>query len=238
MSAARGPRPSAAAVGRRARGLFRGAPAAVRAHVAVRWATAPLAEVVAELPAGGRVVEIGCGHGLVSACAALADPGRTVLGVDIDAEKIRHAREAARGVPNLEFDVAVSGAVPAGPWDAVAFVDVLYLLPESEQRRLLTEAVEQLAPGGLVVVKEMGTEPAWKVRWNTAQETLAVKVLRITAGSEFDFVPPATVAGWLRGLGLAVATRRLDRGRPHPHVLVLGRAAGSPGTSGGPGGAP
>jgi SAM-dependent methyltransferase len=218
-TAARG----AAELGRRARARFGDAPAGVRAHVAVRWATAPLPAVLAQLPAGGRVVDIGCGHGLVSVCAALTDPSRTVLGVDIDPDKIRHAREAAAGIPNLAFEVAESGAVPPGPWDAAAFVDVLYLLPESEQRRLVAEAVAQLVPGGLVLIKEMGTEPAWKVRWNTLQETLSVKVLRITAGSEFDFVPPATMAGWLEELGLDVVARRLDRGRPHPHHLLIGR---------------
>ena len=107
------------------------------------------------------------------------------------------------------------------------FVDVLYLLPADEQRRLLTEAVAQLAPGGSVVVKEMGTRPRWKVRWNTLQETLSVKVLRITEGSSFDFVDPRTMAGWLVDLGLRVRVRRLDAGRVHPHHLLVADAPGT-----------
>lgn len=62
----------------------------------------------------------------------------------------------------------------------------------------------------------------WKARWNTAQETLAVKVLRITEGHEFDFVPTATMAQWLRDLDLRVTTAPLDRGYLHPHVLLRG----------------
>src|SRR5665647_209831 len=85
-----------------------------------------------------------------------------------------------------------------------------------EQRRLLAEAVAELAPGGLLVVKEMGTGPRWKYRWNTWQETLSVRVLGITAGSSFDFVAPAVMAGWLHDLGLTATTQRLDRGRLHP----------------------
>ena len=115
--------------------------------------------------------------------------------------------------------------MPEGPWDAIVFVDVLYLLPADEQRRLLTEAVAQLAPGGSVVVKEMGTRPRWKVRWNTLQETLSVKVLRITEGSDFDFVDPRTMGGWLVGLGLRVRVRRLDAGRVHPHHLLVASAS-------------
>jgi 2-polyprenyl-3-methyl-5-hydroxy-6-metoxy-1,4-benzoquinol methylase len=211
--------------GRAALALFRTAPPAVRAHVHVRWWSAPFAPISAALPAHGRILEVGCGHGLFSAYATLAQTGRTVRGVDIDADKIAHAQVAAQaaGTDRLGFEHAPSGAVPAGPWDAVVFVDVLYLLPAEAQRRLLTEAVAALAPGGSLVVKEMGVEPRWKVRWNTVQETLSVRVLRITEGSSFDFVPPDVTRGWLQDLGLEVETRRLDRGRVHPHHLLVGR---------------
>lgn len=214
-------RPDAA--GRSALALFRQAPAAVRAHVAVRWWSAPFAPISAALPGRGRILEIGCGHGLFSAYAAAEQSGRTVVGVDIDGDKIAHAQAAARvaGTDRLRFAHAPSGAVPEGPWDAVVFVDVLYLLPADAQLRLLREAAAALAPGGTLVVKEMGTEPAWKVRWNTLQETLSVRVLRITEGSSFDFVPPATMASWLEELGFRVELRRLDRRRVHPHHLLV-----------------
>jgi SAM-dependent methyltransferase len=218
--------------GRAALALYSGAPAAVRAHVHVRWWSAPFAPVADALPPAGRVLEIGCGHGLFSAYAALTAPGREVIGVDIDVEKIRAAQAAARrwdppdGVGRLSFAVAPSGAVPAGPWDAVAVVDMLYLLPAAEQRRLLEEAVAALAPGGRLVVKEMGIEPRWKLRWNTWQETLSVKVLRITEGSSFDFVDPAETARWLQELGMTTTTHRLDGGRLHPHHLLVARLPG------------
>ena len=211
--------------GRAALDLYRSAPASVRTHVAVRWWSAPFPAISAALPRAGRIVEIGCGHGLFSAYAALEAPGRTVVGVDIDADKIRHAHAAGAGLDRLQFRVAPSGAVPDGPWDAAVFVDVLYLLPAAEQQRLIGEAVAALGPHGVVVIKEMGTSPAWKVRWNTAQETLAVRVLRITEGGSFDFASPETMAGWLEELGLAVEHVRLDRGRVHPHHLLVGRRA-------------
>ncbi|GAA2726702.1 hypothetical protein CAE01nite_22960 [Cellulomonas aerilata] len=207
--------------------LYAPTPAAVRAHVHVRWWSAPFEPVAAALPATGRVLEIGCGHGLFAAYAALGAPGRRVVGVDIDADKIAHAHVAARGAGSrLSFAVAGSGAVPPGPWDAVVVVDMLYLLPAGEQRRLLTEAAAVLAPGGTIVVKEMGTEPGWKVRWNTLQETLSVKVLGITQGSSFDFVAPREMAGWLEDLGMTTTLQRLDRGRLHPHHLLVARRAG------------
>lgn len=215
------------AAGRAALALYRNAPLAARVHVHVRWWSAPFAAVAPVLPDAGRVLEIGCGHGLFSAYAALTSPRRTVRGVDIDTDKIEIARSAARRCPaDLEFAEGASGSIPAGEWDAVVFVDVLYLLPAAEQRALLDQAAAALAPGGVLVVKEMDLRPRWKARWNAWQETLSVSVLRITEGSSFDFVAPSVMAGWLEEAGLVTRSERLDRGRLHPHHLLTARRAG------------
>jgi hypothetical protein len=78
------------------------------------------------------------------------------------------------------------------------------------------------------VVKEMSTSPRWKARWNRLQEVLSVRVLRITAGGTMVFVDPAVMAGWLREDGLDVEVRRLDAGRLHPHVMLVGARPGDP----------
>jgi len=70
-------------------------------------------------------------------------------------------------------------------------------------------------------VKVMAPDPAWKARWNTIQEALAVKLLRITEGGSFTFLPPDRLGGWLRGQGATVQQRRLDTERIHPHHLLV-----------------
>lgn len=217
--------------GRAALRAYRQLPRSARWHATIRWWSAPFPQIAAFLPPSGRVLEIGCGHGLFSTYAALSGPGRTVVGVDIDADKIDLAQQVAARLPgvDLTFRVADSGAVPAGPWDTIVIVDVLYLLPEPAQRALLRQAAAQLADGGQLLVKEMSPQPRWKATWNRGQETLAVSVLGITEqdasgrSGPFDFVDPATIAAWLREEGLWTAQLRLDRHRLHPHHLVIGR---------------
>ena len=87
----------------------------------------------------------------------------------------------------------------------------------------LREAV-RASRGGVLVVKEVGLVPRWKFRWNQVQETLSVRVLRITEGSSLTFTSPEEFAAMLRDAGLDVVTSaRVDRGRPHPHHLIVGR---------------
>lgn len=207
--------------------LYRSAPLSVRAHVRVRWTTCPLRAVAAQLPPEGRLLEVGCGHGLFSLHAALCSPGRSVLGVDGDRRKVEQARAAAararaRGA-HCDIDLAPPGAVPEGPWDAVALIDVLYLHAPDAHRRLVAECAGRLGPGGVLAVKEMALDPPWKFRANRAQKTLAVRVLGVTVGAPLTFVGPARLGEWMAAEGLDVSHLPLQRGRPYPHHLVLGR---------------
>lgn len=202
-----------------------------RLHTRLRWWWCPLGAVDAAVPAVGDVLEVGCGHGLVALHLALSSPARSVTGVDIDEAKIVEAVAASGrltpGTASVRFEAVAAGYRP-GPgdaWDAVVMVDVLYLLAEADQRELVEAAAATIRPGGAVVLKEMALEPRWKLAWNRFQETLATKVFRITesVGAGLTFVPPVEMAGWLAGAGLDVETRRVDRGYPWPHHLVIGR---------------
>lgn len=212
---------------RRTLALYRDVPAAAQGHVKVRWLTCPFSAVASAIPRAGRILEIGCGHGVFSAYLALTAPDRQVTGVDIAPDKIAAARQAGRRArqrgAQLDFGLTAPGELPAGPWDAIAIVDVLYLLEPALQRELLEHAARLLAPGGVLAVKEMALQPEWKLGWCAFQELLAVRVLRITTGATLRFVAPAEMAGWLEGRGLRTERHPLHAGYLHPHHLVLAR---------------
>jgi 2-polyprenyl-3-methyl-5-hydroxy-6-metoxy-1,4-benzoquinol methylase len=207
--------------------LYRGAPAMVRAHVAVRWATCPFPAVAAQLPASGRILEVGCGHGLLSLFLALSSSDRSITGIDVDDDKVAAAQAAAAGAGlDASFETVAGGALPEGPWAGIGIVDVLYLLSADDQATLLRSCADALAPGGVLIVKEMALVPRWKARWNTLQETAAVKILGLTEGDELTFLPPAQLAAAMVDGGLTVRHRPIHRGYPHPHHLLVGRKPG------------
>jgi len=85
--------------------------------------------VEAKLKAGGRVADIGCGHGASTILMAQAYPKSTFIGYDYHEPSIGHARAAAKaaGVSDrVKFEVAASKDYPGAGFDLVAFFDSLH----------------------------------------------------------------------------------------------------------------
>jgi SAM-dependent methyltransferase len=192
-----------------------------RLHMILRWWLCPMLAVAARVPAEGVIVDLGCGHGLFTLLLARESAGRQVVGIDLDARKIAVARRAR--LPNLRFEVGDIGQVEVPLAQAVTILDVLYLVPYDIQERLLATCAARLAPGGVIVLKETAEVPRWKARLNRLEETLAVRVLRVTVGGAFYFRPHADWQALFERLGFAVETIPLDRGYYHPHVLFVAR---------------
>jgi 2-polyprenyl-3-methyl-5-hydroxy-6-metoxy-1,4-benzoquinol methylase len=206
-------------------GAFDAAPRGARLHVRGRWRSCPFVEVEQLVPTRGRVLDLGCGHGVFSLYLGLTSPDRAVTGVDVDIDKVRVGRDAVgrAGVVNVELRAVEPGWRVTGEWDAITVVDVLYLLGPDEARAQLEAAARALAPGGVVVVKEIDTAPRWKYELARVQELVATKVVRITEGDRVTFVPPAEIAEVLTREGLRVEHRPVHRRRLHPHHVVVGR---------------
>ena len=105
---------------------------------------------------GMRVLEIGCGSGDVTRLAAeLVGPSGSVLGIDIDPDSVRSARERAAqlGVENVAFDVgeAASDAQP-GAFDAL--VARFLLMHQPSPAGTLAAAARAVRPGGTIMVLE------------------------------------------------------------------------------------
>jgi SAM-dependent methyltransferase len=203
---------------------YAGADLRSRWPVWVRRRISGFRPVEARLPRAGEILEVGCGHGLFSHFAALAAPGRRLVGVDVDARKIEVAQRTAwaraRFLPGDALDP------PAGPWDAVVIVDVLYLLDAAAQARALAAACRVLKPGGLLVWKAQ--EPAgWKHALALIQEWLATRS-GLTAGRSLTFLPRAAAVRYLEEAGFVEVCAEPVLGRIYSEVIYTARRPTSP----------
>ena len=197
---------------------YRQEPAAIRLHTALRALSCPFGPLVVELPPEARTLDYGCGHGLFSGLFASRARAR-VTGVDVDQRKIAVASRVL--AESCVFQAIAPGAVPPGPWDVITLVDVLYLMAKEDQLALLGALAAQLAPEGLLLVKEMHLDSRAKLTWLRLQERVMINLLAATKGGQPSFTDPSEFASSLADSGLSVSTRRIDRGYPYPHHLIV-----------------
>jgi 2-polyprenyl-3-methyl-5-hydroxy-6-metoxy-1,4-benzoquinol methylase len=187
--------------------------ARTRIHALLRFLSCPFQRVLRHLPSGGRLLDIGCGHGVFVVLAATR--GTRATGVDPDQRKIRRTS----GVQMIAgYDEAVRGT-----FDAVSIIDVLYKIPIEAWDPLLLRARERLAAGGVLLIKEQDPTARIKNSWNAVQEWIAAR-LGLTLGKAFSYEAPAVFATRLERLGFRdIRVIPVGSGYPHPHVLYTAR---------------
>lgn len=100
------------------------------------------------LKPGGRVLELGCGEGLLLRVLR-GDAYREYLGVDIAAAAI--ARAQAHADARTHFTVGDIGTfTPPHAFDAIVLIESLYYLPDATAT--LARLAQHLAPGGVFIV--------------------------------------------------------------------------------------
>ena len=115
-----------------------------------------------EPPAPGRVLDLGCGYGMIGLAVATAVPGAVVTGVDVNERALLLANEnaAALGLGN-RFTALLPDAVPAeATYDEIWSNPPIRIGKEALHALLLTW-LPRLAPGGravMVVGKNLGAD--------------------------------------------------------------------------------
>jgi SAM-dependent methyltransferase len=138
--------------------LFRGTERFFRpgykAHLVPEWIPA-LEGVQDKLEKGGKVADVGCGHGASTVLMAQAFPNSSFTGFDYHEPSIEAARQraAAAGVGDrTNFEVARAKDFPGSGYDMVAFFDCLHDMGDPVGAAAHTR--EALADDGTVMLVE------------------------------------------------------------------------------------
>lgn len=152
---------------------------------------------------GSRVLDVGCGGGLLT--ESLARAGANVTGIDLAEGMIEVARLHARE-SGLEIDYRVAGAeelarVEPQPFDIVTCMEMLEHVPDPAA--VTATLAQLLRPGGACFVSTINRNLKSFLLAIVGAEYLLGLIPRGTHQYE-RLIRPAELAGWARAAGLTV----------------------------------
>lgn len=161
--------------------------------------------VAARLPlAGKRVLDVGCGGGLLS--EALAAAGAQVTAIDLAPELLKVARlhKLESGVEVDYRQVAVETLADEAPesFDAITCMEMLEHVPDPGA--VIEACARLLKPGGQLFLSTLNRTPAAFALAVVGAEYIA-KLLAKGTHRYADFIKPSELAAWVRRSGLQMS---------------------------------
>jgi uncharacterized protein (DUF2062 family) len=197
------------------------------------------------IPDAGRLVDVGCGRGILLAllatarelAATLPPPASwhlpsdrlELVGIELRPNLAQVARDALGEAARIEQgDIA---DLPLPPARAILLLDVLHYLSQEDQERLLDKVVSAVEPEGVILIRE--ADAGGGVRFQLTR--LAERLCALTRGHWRQQFHYRTAGEWcqlLRCRGLSVAERPMSAGTPYANRLIEARPGVHPAESG------
>jgi uncharacterized protein (DUF2062 family) len=191
------------------------------------------------LPAGGRLVDLGCGRGILFATLVVSretavlgewpgtwppPPGDLeLIGYELDPGHATVARLALAGRATVHTADVRKVELPA--CDAVTLLDALHYLEASAQEGLIARAAAALRPGGVLLIREADADGGLRFQLTRLQER-ASSWCRLEWRRQFHYRSAADWRALVERHGLAVESAPMGAGTPFANVLILGRMRG------------
>lgn len=120
----------------------------------------PLEKFEVLVPPAGKIIDLGCGHGIVANYLALTSADRQVVGIDFDEARINWANSTVRNRSNVRFICGDINDIEVGAADTVILFGVLCLVPFKYWDELFEKVFQSLKNEGIFLLHdiEKGTD--------------------------------------------------------------------------------
>lgn len=201
------------------------------------------------IPAGARVLDIGCGQGLMAALLgsltgtspaerawpagwAPAPSGASIRGIELMPRDVARAREALAHLgERARFVQGDMCHADFGRADVAVILDVLHYVSHEAQLDVLRRVRDALTPGGTLLLRVGDAAAGLPFRISNFVDFL-VTFVRGHRLSRLYCRPLTQWQGLLQELGFAVETIPMHDGTPFANILLVARLPASPRNAG------
>lgn len=171
---------------------------------------------------GKKVIDIGCGGGLVA--EGMARRGATVTGIDLGEAPLAvarlHAEKEGIEVEYLNIPAETIAAERAGQYDAVTCLEMLEHVPDPAS--VVAACAQLVKPGGQVFFSTINRNPK-SFLFAIVGAEYVLRLLPRGTHEYKKFIRPSELAGWCRDAGLQVHDTTGMTYNPLTEVYRLGR---------------
>jgi len=188
------------------------------------------------LPSEGRLVDLGCGRGLLLALLRTAreqaengeyptgwppPPRLELFGIEGNRKIAEVARRALGDDARIDAaDLRDAEQLPGAR--VILLLDVLHYLPTTAQEDLLARIAKALESGGLLLLRDADADAGWRFTATRIQERTCALARRHWR-QRFHYRNQADWMTLLEKNGLAPTAEPMAQGTPYANVLIAGR---------------
>lgn len=172
------------------------------------------------LPKEGKIMDIGCGYGFMSYMLHFRAPGRSILGVDYDEDKIATAQHCYIRNEKVQFEAADITQYKLDNQDAFVILDVLHYLQPEAQEQLLQQCISKLNPGGIIIVRDGDADLGKRHEGTKMTELFSTRLLGFNkTNNNLSFFSSSTIRGIVQRNGATI--EQIDNTKYTSNVIFI-----------------
>ncbi len=189
----------------------------VALYAYLRWRLCPFEQIEKHIPMEGKIIDIGCGYGLLANFLTLKSSKRDITGVDLSEKRISIAQETTHNRNKIRFKLVNVLDLQLGEYCAMVMSDFLHHIDHKAQEELLNRCHQKISPGGLLIIEEVDNKPLCKYWFNTAVDIM------LNIGEGIYFRNQREFRELLERIGFKVSIEKAHKGIPLSDILYICR---------------
>ena len=158
-------------------------------HIYIRLRRPFLKAAAKYVPKKGTILDFGCGHGLFSILLAQQSSRRNITAFDISKRKINIAKRSnhPKNITFIHSNHHSAVLKRSKQYDVIVVLNVLYLLPRTQQIKIIKTFNQLLNKNGRLIITEQDNSFIYRTLFTQAREFAMVRIFKLTKGSILTF---------------------------------------------------
>ncbi|MDH5365613.1 MAG: MMPL family transporter [Cyclobacteriaceae bacterium] len=177
------------------------------------------------IPKKGKIVDVGCGYGLMSFALAFSGEDREVLAIDYDEDKIDVAKNCPSIPEKLKFEVGDIVKYSYHITDAFVVSDVLHYLTTEAQQQLLQNLLNNLSKNGMMIIRDGDSEKTKRHKGTKLTEIISTRIGFNKTQNELNYISGELIRSFAMENNLNLEI--IDKSKLTSNVLFVLRRSNS-----------